>query len=498
LTPFCLLLFASSTTDKPLVLVVEKDGITITEMKLELSISSVEKMFRHLNLCYVAGEDNTVVSRSTAPNMPDSQTNGKNFVFLHGYNVDQEQARGWAAEIFKKMWWSGSRAKFYAVTWRGAHSQLVDTVTINYHINVEHAFATASSLANFINNLQGEVTTSAHSLGNMVVLGALNLPQNPAWIARHFAFDAAVAAEALDGSLPYRPGMAHSDWDSSTGTAADANKIDETLWASEWYRLFSTSDARSKLTWRDKLAANNGAIICNFYSAGASGSFLNGEEVLNYTEAKPTVSIYSSSATAAGLGAATGELAWWDQELFKGRLAINSFVGSNYGGWGFGPAYWTSNIAGTFPPTRSAISGMNWTDDKKRNEPLFLFGTDKRLKDYFWQAYADQDPVADLYGPNGSSFADRHHITLLADMIPARTVPMGREAINALNGASGSNNFDLSSTLFRTSMNDWPQERLDDDKKNTRWLHSDARDVPYRYNSKLFDKWVELGALKSK
>ena len=58
---------------------------------------------------------------SQVPNEPD--TNDKNFVFLHGYNVNPDQARGAFADMFKRLYWSGSHAKFYGVTWNGYESQ---------------------------------------------------------------------------------------------------------------------------------------------------------------------------------------------------------------------------------------------------------------------------------------------------------------------------------------------------------------------------------------
>jgi hypothetical protein len=48
------------------------------------------------------------------------------------YNVNPDQARGWESDIFKRMYWSGSHAKFYGVTWEEADSQVNDKVTINF------------------------------------------------------------------------------------------------------------------------------------------------------------------------------------------------------------------------------------------------------------------------------------------------------------------------------------------------------------------------------
>jgi hypothetical protein len=75
------------------------------------------------------------------------------------------------------MYWSGSHAKFYAVTWNGADSQDITggLLATDYHINVAHAFDTAPYLASFLATLSnGPVTVAAHSLGNMVTLSAIN------------------------------------------------------------------------------------------------------------------------------------------------------------------------------------------------------------------------------------------------------------------------------------------------------------------------------------
>ena len=45
--------------------------------------------------------------------------NRQHFVMVHGYDVNEEQARGWFAETFKRLYQAGLRAKFTGVTWRG-------------------------------------------------------------------------------------------------------------------------------------------------------------------------------------------------------------------------------------------------------------------------------------------------------------------------------------------------------------------------------------------
>ncbi|MDT8318857.1 MAG: hypothetical protein RQ824_12855, partial [bacterium] len=170
----------------------------VMSFSLNISLSGVEDMFRHRNFTLSVsnrhvnddrgdtyGWDKNVGpdNRTGQPdNYPDSETNGKNFVFVHGYNVNGQSARGWQAEMFKRMYWAGSKAKFWGVTWYGWHTQdvlwegdITLPFTPNYHINVMHAFDTAGHLADYFNNsVAGEKTFAAHSLGNMVVSSALS------------------------------------------------------------------------------------------------------------------------------------------------------------------------------------------------------------------------------------------------------------------------------------------------------------------------------------
>ena len=156
---------------------------------------------------------------------PDSECNQKNFVFVHGYNVNAQQARGWQSELFKRMYWSGSHAKFWGVTWYGSETQLFGKVTTNYHINVQHAFATVPALWNFLQPL-GEITIAAHSLGNMIVSAMLtDHADNPnPMIKKYFMIDAAVAIEAY-GDAAKDLNMDHIYWDG----------YDERLMAAEWH-----------------------------------------------------------------------------------------------------------------------------------------------------------------------------------------------------------------------------------------------------------------------
>ncbi|MHB8881819.1 MAG: alpha/beta hydrolase family protein [Thermodesulfovibrionales bacterium] len=184
-----ILLEGKKTSTRPLELAIyDSNQVRVISLTLNLSLSGVEQMFRHKNLSKVVNPDLAPgpgsiageIDRLEVPkNCPDvectgiNSINGKNFVFIHGYGNNGQEARGRQVEIFKRMFWSGSKAKFYGVTWYGWDSQLAG-VTMNFHINVQHAFATVPALKDFLyNDVSGEVTIAAHSLGNMIVSAML-------------------------------------------------------------------------------------------------------------------------------------------------------------------------------------------------------------------------------------------------------------------------------------------------------------------------------------
>lgn len=324
-----LLFEATNTASSPLVLDVLQGTNVIAETQLYLSISGVEQMFRHKNLtAAVTGSTVGLPDRLTddsVPNEPD--TDGNNFIFVHGYNTNPNEARGAFSAMFKKLFWSGSRAKFYGVTWHGYESQRhlfgLKYVTPNYHTNVVDAFITAPFLASFINSLSGTNTMAAHSLGNMVALSALS--DWSANVQNYFMIDAAVAIEAIDGSTGINTNMVHPAW----------NPYDERLWASFWYQLWPSGDARNKLTWNSRLNNFNGANVYNFYSSG--------EEVLRTSVGSPpsiATALFDQSVLNGIFNLnPVGSFTWAWQEKLKGRTLGNWILGSNYGGWGFNSAY---------------------------------------------------------------------------------------------------------------------------------------------------------------
>ena len=251
-----ILVEAATNTTQPLVLTIYHGTNQIAQTSLSISISGVEQMFRNKTM-YLNSAPVTVPDRLTdasVPNEPD--TIEKNFVFMHGYNVNTNESRGVAADMYKRMYWSGSHARFWAVTWEGADSKISDKFTPNYHTNVVDAFNTAPLLANFITSLtnSGPVVAAAHSLGNMLTLSAINDWHAP--ISQYFMMDAAVPIEAIDPASTSESFMTFSTW------AGYSNR----LFAADWYKLFPTNDARSTLFWNNRLGNLGSVDVYNFYS----------------------------------------------------------------------------------------------------------------------------------------------------------------------------------------------------------------------------------------
>jgi len=455
--------------EHPLILEADDfQGRKVTEVRLAVKLSPVEQMYRHKNLMaadhasggapdYATGND----TRHPEPeNLPDASCNDKSFVFVHGFNVSPDAARGWNAEMFKRMYQAGSRARFYGVTWHGDETE--GTIVPHYHKNVDNAFSTAEALADFIKGLGANVTVAAHSLGNIVIGSAIQdwkaIPEN------YFMIDAAVALESYDGDTGIDDAMTHPDW----------NDYQVRVWASEWYAnpTFRADDGRQKLTWRNRL----GKVSANTYNF-----FSTSEDVLRRHPGDPEAPDVIETALSGG------RHAWALQEKLKGRQVNLGFgkCGSTYGGWLF-----SHNI---YPPgAASPEQAAQVSDAILRADPVFDPGFTLRIS----PPSPDGAPppkevhsgapnwIADLTDPaKGSVTAQAHGNQLLAEMFPSRTLPAGANNLSKFEDR----NFDMPALYT----NGWPRER----GAITDWMHSDVRVVAYPYIYKLFEKWKTLGGL---
>ncbi len=401
---------------------------------MPLKISGVEDMYRWVNLRDAAGGSESRATNINEPaNFPDNISNGKDFIFVHGYSVSEKAARGWNAEMFKRLYQSGSNAMYTAVTWYGNQGQIPLTggITPDYYQNVRNAFATAAGLKVAVVNLPGAngKYIAGHSLGNMLVSSAI--ADSGLSVNAYFMLNAAVAQEAYDATVSQRDSMRHPDW----------AQYDTRLWASEWYQLFPSGDARSKLTWRNRFG--NIANAYNYYSAS--------EDVLtNGNGAIPSLS----------------ESAWYNQEIRKGTFLMWLAPGNCEGGWGANNDYllWT----------RDSINAL--ADNTDEHNAIL------RTDPYF-------NPFDNngLFGNNGSAVADNPVVRakILADAIPALSFAMGANGLQKWNDESRNRNMEL----FKTENMAWPDER-------GRWKHSDIKNVAFPFNYRLFEDIIITGGLK--
>lgn len=529
-----ILVEARAPTTNPLRLEVRRGTELLARMDLPIRFSGVEDMFRHVNLVGAVGIRQETRPRGSPTNWSDKLESKQAFLFVHGYNVNQQQARGWQAEFFKRLWWSGSKAQFWGVTWYGFESQVpVANFTPNYQLNVIHAFGTAPIFTQFIDELRAKtgvtsVNVAAHSLGNLVVSAAIS--DHTAAIDRYFMLNAAVAAEAYDGergnghvvqfddSTAFLP---HTEWNKERGKVYPPR-----LWASNWHTLFpsptgnpATDDARAKLTWKDRFAPRSTTDYYDFHSTG--------EEVLGYDDqhAENTPSLWGVLATEiktylhitrpGELRQPNGYQTWIYQEQLKGRTTTGKVLGSNYGGWGFNNFIIKKTPAPNGGGPRLAPVDMS-PDDAIAAEP-FLQDADLQAEPFFrpggyWTRVGTWNydstskkniwitgPLRQLYGQStGSAFASIHRDTLLARMIPAMSPAAGRIPVPRLTAEAGDErNFDMNGTIIRTNADiegnpKWPKSR----GRDFRWWHTDLRDVAYPYVHGLYKLITTKGALR--
>ena len=421
------------------------DGSHIFEMSLPLSISPVEDMFRWVDERWVCGDTNGIPSRMGLPwNNPDSECDGRHFVFVHGYSVSAQSARGWASEMFKRLWQSGSRAMFTAVDWYGDDS--LGAVSFppgysdeapNYYVNVEHAFATASRFARDCAALEGQKVLLAHSLGNMLVSSAIK-DHGLTDYARYYMLNAAVPMEAYDRDA-HAPAMVDHDW----------RAISNRVYASEWWSLFPSEDGRRRLSWRERFDGIPNAVNC----------YSRSEDTLGDAELDEWL-----------IGKRSRKKYWALQEILKGTeylpLAPDSWGIGCEGGWGYNPHYATNRFYVTWPNRRMTARFRkriaNLTQDDLIVHPVF--------RPFFEDGLLTTNVIPlELVAPIRAR--------ILADGIPATSFAAGA---NPLGNGSVSGNINYATC----KSGEWP-------RKDGSWRHSDIKNIAFRFNWKFFKKLVE-------
>ncbi|HEY5745852.1 MAG TPA: hypothetical protein VIU12_07235, partial [Chryseolinea sp.] len=451
-----LLFEASKETDKPLVLEVTKGSEKLVEVKFFVKVRGVEKMYRWINLRDVPGVGGSVwraTNLSPPDNYPDALTNEKNFFFIHGYSVREQQARGWNAEIFKRLHQLGSKAKFVAVVWLGDQGKLPDWIhtyggsTPDYYENAINAFETAPYLASIVNSLPGEKYFAAHSLGNMVASSAIK--DHSMSVNKYLMINAAVATEAYDASLAadtfMRDRMRHPAW----------NDYSARLWSSEWYKLFDPSDGRNRLTWRGRFEMITNAV--NFYSTG--------EDVLRN----------NPDGQIPPIDTDQGVLVWSKQEMEKGGVLIEIVTADSHGGWGFNTDWDIEKYdRGTGTPVKSR---------RTPNEANELTEGQLRASSFF-KPFSQEAIYHETQG-NAVANDDGIRTKLLAEALPALSFATGANALSPFGTVRNVNMAPLKT--------DWPKQRIEQQDEN--WRHSDFREVAFYFTQNAYRRFISEGEL---
>ena len=399
----------------------------LLEGKLDINVSSVEDMYRWMNLRAVCGDYSGLSSRLNNPtNRPDAECDNRHFVFVHGYNVNYQSARGWAAEMFKRLWQSGSQSMFTAVDWFGNDSQIWEGVpllggqSLDYYINVRHALDTALNFSAAANDLPGNKVMLAHSWGNMLVSEAAKYYQLD--YAKYYMLNAAVPIEAFDASATADE-MTEHGW----------QDVDPAKWAANWSEHIPyQSDSRLSLKW--------------------SGRFSGIHDVVNCYSSTEDILENASMSSWGGL--------WCAQELFKGTATLHFIPGNCEGGWGYNSDH--TNLAGQLTDFAKT---NNFTDIELIASPIFR-----------------KFDNATLHQTNLISIAQTELNKVMGDGIPATSFAAGANSMSTFcvlgNIAFAPRNFI-----------DWPDARKDGNRLN--WLHSDICQLSFFYVYHVFTKIKE-------
>ncbi len=439
--------------------------------ELPLHLSSVEEMYWFYSLHGAEKKDNfELPDRYTPGNLMDNPKD-RDVFFTHGFNVSENDARAWGSEVFKRLWQSGSDARFHMVAWPGNYHWTGDWANgLHYQRDVYQALKSANAFKRLVEREQGDAAKRvimAQSLGNMMACEAFRqgLEAN-----QYFMFDAAVASEAIDAvyqddSQETRAKYVPSDW-------TDYHPMS---WAANWHKWFKadTSDSRGKMGWPDyfKNALTNVVNVYNYYSSGDPVVMERATvpDVITGVFHWPTLgwSWWPPSPTLNW--EITFEAnCWQKQETHKG---VEPVAGNLKGGWGF--YWWLESSGGDEYPVcySAATTSVMVANGSITNNPVFYYpGTQMDNRN------ATQDSIW---------FA-------LAEYVPAVSSPVGGRAVLAVPGRDIDLNLDTAEQGIPRP-NGWGRNSAVYGQK---WFHSDMKDMAYFYVYPLYDELNTKGNFK--
>lgn len=453
---------AAKPTWLGLLLTVEVDGSAMYSFRLPMNMSTVDNMFRFVNIRGAYENEMFTFSGTNAPpNNPDSELADKDVFFVHGFNVNLDGARNWNREMFKRFWVSGMNARYWGVTWTG-DSGVVNG--LHYHRDVRQALMTAPTFRNLVNSNGVDSVVIGHSLGNMVVSEALLKGANA---STYIMLDAAVASEA------YRPELqADSSEIVDKYVPSDWDGYHERTWAANWYTWFTNTpnDARADIGWAGHFAPlleRQGLSVYNFYSSGDEvfAEATNTPGIATGVFHWPTLNL---EWPFFHLNLELDAFPWQKQEVFKG---VNA-AGSLSAGWGF--HCWTTNINNETVWVKYSAAGANAmvADGSIVTNAVF----DRGVTAMFNPAISDYDKA-----------------DILAFHVPAISSPAGKVPIR---DSHLKKDFNLNASAQRA--NDWgrPEPSGHPAGQLMPWLHSDIKNMAYYHVYPAFTNIVEKGEMK--
>jgi hypothetical protein len=513
-----LLMEGKRATREPLRLTIEMNGRVVAESRLDLRLSGVESMYRHLNLrdgedaaTGVFGDKRGVglPSRMGEPieAFPDRGNAQPWFVFVGGSNVDGESTRGWESETFKRLYWSREddggffAGRYLGVSWFGDPYQDSSEEVYDYHLAVRNAFGSADELAAAVNGLpgSGSIAIAGHSLACGLIAAAVE--DHAMDVNRVIFIDAAIARETFDGRVGSGAGLSDEELGMTPSAWRD---YDPRLMATNWHESYSglPSDARSQLTWRNRFLSVLPKAY-NFYSST--------EDVLGAYDGDVPSNALGVLATVLEEDSSFKHYVWVYQEKAKGKREdigfpgfFDTHVGSTYMGWGTNlkdpllpedPLHWnwveTPDVIGRFLKPNAEL--INLSDSVLRRHPVFDPGwgvvrvqadRESPVSDISPADYAP-DWIYELYlGISGSELIESplNQNRLLSEAIPAMSLPLGASSSLAFE----ERNYDMPS---KYTTPDWPRGKINGVFE---WKHSDMREVAFLYQAEFWDAMVSI------
>ncbi len=436
------------------------------EGSLDIEISSVEDMYRFVTLRGAHNDPNFTVHIPCCPRNLMDNCKDLDVFFTHGFNVSESEAHAWGSEVFKRLWQSGSNARFWMFTWSGDYNWLGDAFNgLHYQQDVYQALKTGAALKVFMESAQptsAKRILMSQSLGNMVACEAMRQGLS---VGKYFMFNAAVASEAVDGTLQNANAAVKSKY-----VPSDWSDYDSQSWAANWYKWFNNdaTDSRGKMGWPNyfSTALARAGTVYNYYSTG-DPIFLESDTVPGVTTGIfhwPTLSL---SWPFIDFNITAEEGSWQKQETHKG---VEPIAGTLLGGWGFN--CWYEIVGG---------------------EPVQMYYTATQANTMVANGSITNSPVFSYGGtPLNNRNASQDDIWLsLAKYVPAVSSPVGGKRVWTTTGKDVDLNENSAIGILRP--NGWGRSH---NVFQDAWLHSDMKDMAFFYVHKLYEHLVSKGDLQ--